>query len=294
MKPLNIAIACFVAMSASSIAFGGEPSLGWDDTPEYKRESSIALVEKILANPEATPESFHTDWVAKMIADGWKFDQLYDETLKTHPQLVLYADLSQEQRTNDHITFAMVNHLRDLPDPTTFLELSAEVIGMRKREAKYIEKLEQRQQQEIKEIQEKVGIAVQYIGMKAMFVDRLYGTGLTFTPTQRRVVPVSVAEKLLKHPEFRKVVTNNVGLGELQVVDADVKQETQKQQKEQTQKTEEENKIFDEIETINRMNTKAVLKYVRENYDQKLDESLGLKGIREEAINLIHRFGLVG
>lgn len=294
MKPLNIAVACHTILSSLTVAFGGEHYLSWDDSSQEFRDASIHYVEKLLAEPEATPEKLHAAWSESMLASGWEFGEDYNLEAKLHPNLVEYSELSDLQKAKDHALAALVNHLRDIPDPSTFLELSGEVITLRKQVMSLREQLEQRQHQEVKEIQEKTGIAIQYIGMKSMWSDRIYGTGLTFTPTQRRVVPVAIAEKLLKHPEFRKVVKNNVAPGELQAVDVDVKLQSEKVDEEKTKDEQEQNKIYDEIETISRMNTKAVLKYVRENYDQKLDEGLGLKALREEAVSLIHRFGVVG
>lgn len=294
MKPLNIAIACHAILSALTVASGGEEYLPWDDTAQETRDTTVAYVEKLLTETESTPEKLHTAWSESMVANGWQFGDNFNEEAKLHPNLVPYSDLSDLQKSKDHALSALVNHLRDLPDPTTFLELSGEVITLRKRQEDYLEKLALREQQEVQELQEKTGVAIQYIGIKPMFVDGLYGSGLTFTPTQRRVVPVSVAEKLLKHPEFRKVVKNNVRVGELQVVDADVNQEAAKALIKKEKTDEEQNKLFDELEVVNRMNTKGVLKYARENYDMKLDETLGLPKLREEVASLIHRFGVVG
>lgn len=45
------------------------------------------------------------------------------------------------------------------------------------------------------------GVAVTYTGRDDPFKDRLYRSGLTFTPGQTRIVPLTLAERFLRHQD---------------------------------------------------------------------------------------------
>lgn len=50
------------------------------------------------------------------------------------------------------------------------------------------------------------GVAVTYTGRDDPFIDRLYRSGLTFTPGQSRIVPLTLAERFLRHADvFQRV-----------------------------------------------------------------------------------------
>ena len=87
---------------------GGEPapSPAWDDAPQWQRDSAIDGVRKALTG--ATPEQMHENWCAYKRTDGWRFGPIKDPEAKTHPCLVPYADLPQEQRRKDHLFSAIV------------------------------------------------------------------------------------------------------------------------------------------------------------------------------------------
>lgn len=93
-----------------SIGDDSQPS--WEDAPEWQKQSAINGVEFHLANPEATPENSHENWLAEKAADGWKYGEVKDPEAKTHPCFRPYAELPQEQRSKDYIFRAVVNALK--------------------------------------------------------------------------------------------------------------------------------------------------------------------------------------
>lgn len=56
------------------------------------------------------------------------------------------------------------------------------------------------------------GVAVTYTGRDDPFKDRLYRSGLTFTPGQTRIVPLTLAERLLRHQDVFKSAKTAVEL----------------------------------------------------------------------------------
>lgn len=78
----------------------------WDLTPLAERAEIVESV--VAAMSGVTPEQWHRRWCEKMTADGWKYDPIKDDGLKTHPNLVEYASLPSEQRVLDRAFVAAV------------------------------------------------------------------------------------------------------------------------------------------------------------------------------------------
>lgn len=75
----------------------------WEEAEKWQRESAIKGVEFALANPDAGGEAQHAAWSKDKLDDGWKYGEVKDATLKTHPCLVPYTELPLEQRTKDYL-----------------------------------------------------------------------------------------------------------------------------------------------------------------------------------------------
>ena len=90
------------------------PSPAWDDAPEWQRESAAEGVEKAIDG--ATPEELHQSWVDFKVEDGWTFGATKDAGARTHPCLVPYAELPEEQRIKDRLFSAIVTALSTLED----------------------------------------------------------------------------------------------------------------------------------------------------------------------------------
>lgn len=86
------------------------PAPPWDDAPDYQCAECIAGVE--LALKGVTPEQSHEAWNQRMRADGWVYGEVKDEAAKTHPCLVPFADLPEEQQAKDILFVAIVQALR--------------------------------------------------------------------------------------------------------------------------------------------------------------------------------------
>ena len=88
----NIARVCHEANRALCIAFGDTSQPAWNDAPEWQKESAKKGVKFHLDNPNAGPEA------------------------KTHPCMVPFHELPQEQQAKDHIFRAIV-HAHAEPAP---------------------------------------------------------------------------------------------------------------------------------------------------------------------------------
>lgn len=87
-------------------SIGDDSQPGWDDAPEWQRESAIKGIEGALAGN--TPEQQHQSWMDQKVADGWVYGPVKDPEAKTHPCLVPYAELPAEQQVKDHLYMAVV------------------------------------------------------------------------------------------------------------------------------------------------------------------------------------------
>lgn len=87
------------------------PSPSWDEAPDYQVREAAASVEEALADPQRTPEQNHQGWVDRMIADGWRYGETKDAEAKTHPCLVRWDDLPEEQKQKDRLFIAIVRAL---------------------------------------------------------------------------------------------------------------------------------------------------------------------------------------
>lgn len=107
MNTLDIARIAHEANRALQIATEDPaPSPAWEDAPGWQRESAVVGVHQAIDG--ATPEQLHESWCAHKTADGWVHGPVKDAERKTHPCLVPYAALPEEQRVKDDLFHAVV------------------------------------------------------------------------------------------------------------------------------------------------------------------------------------------
>ena len=92
-------------------AIGDDSQPAWHDAPKWQVDSALLGVKLHLDNPDAGPEASHESWMKQKLDDGWAYGEYKDVDEKTHPCLVLFADLPQEQQAKDYIFRAVVHAL---------------------------------------------------------------------------------------------------------------------------------------------------------------------------------------
>ncbi|MDE4297113.1 RyR domain-containing protein [Phaeobacter gallaeciensis] len=80
----------------------------WDDAPDWQKKSARVGVLHLLTNRKATPEQTHESWLCEKKADGWVYGPVKNAEFKTHPCMVPYEELPQQQRIKDSLFQAVV------------------------------------------------------------------------------------------------------------------------------------------------------------------------------------------
>ena len=101
------------AIRAFCAAIGQPPQPAWDEAPEWMREATYAGVHFRLENPDAPASAQHDQWMAEKRDAGWRFGEQKDEAAKTHPMMIAYEDLPEEERAKDALFAAIVATLKN-------------------------------------------------------------------------------------------------------------------------------------------------------------------------------------
>lgn len=110
MRLEDIARVCYEANKAYA------DTLGEQSVPfEVAVDSMIKGIESLIKEPGTTPEQLHESWLANKIKEGWHYGPVKDVEKKTHPQMVPYANLPEEQRIKDYLFQGIVRVLARLP-----------------------------------------------------------------------------------------------------------------------------------------------------------------------------------
>lgn len=133
-KPRHIAQVCREGMGALIVhVCNTAPATHWDQLTDRQRKMSVAVVNFILATPDATPETCHQLWTEKMThEEGYVYGEFRDETQKTHPDLVSFRELNPFAVAGYALSIGIVRGLQDIahryencsPKPAPVIELS--------------------------------------------------------------------------------------------------------------------------------------------------------------------------
>ena len=99
--------ACHEANKRYCESIGDMSQVSWNDTSDGVKQSIYNGVINILENPEATPEQSHMNWMRGKIKAGWIYGPVKNEASRTHPALVKYENLPEDQKIKNDI-FIMV------------------------------------------------------------------------------------------------------------------------------------------------------------------------------------------
>lgn len=110
-----VARVCHEVNRAYCESLGDTSQPTWENAPDWQKESVINGVDLHNHNPMMTPENSHKAWMLVKEREGWVYGAEKDAEAKTHPCMVPYEQLPQEQRAKDYIFKAVVNALRVYP-----------------------------------------------------------------------------------------------------------------------------------------------------------------------------------
>ncbi len=80
-----------------------DAALSWDDSSDEIRQSAIDGVQAVVNDPTITPAKSHENWMKFKASQGWTYGETKDEEVKTHPCMVPYEDLPQDERYKDEL-----------------------------------------------------------------------------------------------------------------------------------------------------------------------------------------------
>lgn len=93
------------------IALGDYSQPDWDDLSDHQKKSALASVAFYRANPYASPEDNHNEWIKDMKSRGWKHGEIKDTQKKEHPCIIPFNDFPQDQKAKDYIFRGIVKQL---------------------------------------------------------------------------------------------------------------------------------------------------------------------------------------
>ena len=99
---------CHEANKAFCESIGDFSQLGWEDAPDWQKQSAINGVDFHLGNDTKASDS-HVSWMKEKINDGWVYGEAKDAEKKTHPCIVPYEQLPIEQQSKDYIFKGIVD-----------------------------------------------------------------------------------------------------------------------------------------------------------------------------------------
>ena len=73
-------------------------------TPKPIDVSDVNLPEDLAPLGELLARNTHDTWAAGRIAEGWRYGPRRDDALKTHPDIIPYEELPEEEKEYDRRT----------------------------------------------------------------------------------------------------------------------------------------------------------------------------------------------
>lgn len=134
-------------------------------------------------------------------------------------------------------------------------------------------------------------LSVRYVGRREPWIENLYGSGLTFERDQQRLLPESLARKLLRHADLFKPGDTQQGLGDEHGNDKGDDQ-LAKAQEQARQQQEQDSDRQDLMDRIMLMDKDTLADFALVNFEQTLNKRRSVENLREEVAGFVDRFGV--
>lgn len=113
---VDIAQECHNKNNELMMMNGEEQNGNWDSLDRHTKFINLKSVIKALENPDLTAKDMHDEWMNNKIADGWKFGDVKDPELKTHPLIIDYDLMKDVDKMKDQIFIDVCNKYREIYD----------------------------------------------------------------------------------------------------------------------------------------------------------------------------------
>jgi hypothetical protein len=102
-----VARICHEANRAYCVILGDSTQPPWEWAPQWQRDSACAGVRFRFEHPFDPASASHEQWLAHKQAEGWIYGSKKDPEAKTHPCMVPFDELPEEQRVKDELFAAI-------------------------------------------------------------------------------------------------------------------------------------------------------------------------------------------
>lgn len=116
MTPLEVARIAYEVNRAYCAALGDHSQPEWTEAAAWQLQSVLDGIRFHQQHPGAGPEASHNNWLAMKRGDGWVYGPEKDPEAKTHPCIVPFDELPQEQQAKDFLFRAVVHALEPYLD----------------------------------------------------------------------------------------------------------------------------------------------------------------------------------
>ena len=143
-------------------------------------------------------------------------------------------------------------------------------------------------------------VAVQYIGRRPSYIDRLYGTGLSFESEQVRGLPASIAKNFLRHGDLfqRAAVVEGAGAGQGEPLAPGTPLDDTAAQLAEAQRLQDEQRAKDMrrqelLDQVSNMDKEGLQVFAKDTYNQVVPKTMTLENMRAKVFAFIDEYGAV-
>lgn len=143
-------------------------------------------------------------------------------------------------------------------------------------------------------------VAIQYIGRRPSYIDRLYGTGLSFDAEQIRDLPASIAKNFLRHGDLfqRAAVVEEAGAGQGGQQAPSTPPDDTAAQLAEAQRLRDEQRAKDLrrqelLDQVSNMDKEGLQVFAKDTYNQVVPKTMTLENMRAKVFAFIDEYGAV-